>query len=115
MGALIDAFPQALALVFDPYTVGVALVATVFGLFVGAMPGLTATMAVALLIRVTFFIPPVPALVAIVMSTPVAILPATFPARCCAFWAHPLVRRMPMTRTCSPSRARANWRWGFAW
>ncbi len=79
MGALIDAFPQALALVFDPYTLGVALVATVFGLFVGAMPGLTATMAVALLIPVTFFIPPVPALVAIVMSTPVAIFAGDIP------------------------------------
>ena len=49
MGALLDAFPQAMALVFDPYTLGVGLLATIFGLFVGAMPGLTATMAVALL------------------------------------------------------------------
>lgn len=79
MGALIDAFPQAMALVFDPYTLGVALVATVFGLFVGAMPGLTATMAVALLIPVTFFIPPVPALVAIVMSTSMAIFAGDIP------------------------------------
>ena len=79
MGALLDAFPQAMALVFDPYTLGVALVATIFGLFVGAMPGLTATMAVALLIPVTFFIPPVPALVAIVMSTSMAIFAGDIP------------------------------------
>lgn len=50
-----------------------------FGLFVGAMPGLTATMAVALLIPVTFFIPPVPALVAIVMSTSMAIFAGDIP------------------------------------
>ena len=79
MGALIDAFPQAMALVFDPYTLGVGLLATIFGLFVGAMPGLTATMAVALLIPVTFFIPPVPALVAIVMSTSMAIFAGDIP------------------------------------
>jgi TctA family transporter len=79
MGALLDALPQAMALVFDPYTLGVGLLATVFGLFVGAMPGLTATMAVALLIPVTFFIPPVPALVAIVMSTSMAIFAGDIP------------------------------------
>ncbi len=79
MGALFDALPQALALVFDPYTIAVGLLATIFGLFVGAMPGLTATMAVALLIPVTFFIPPVPALVAIVMSTSMAIFAGDIP------------------------------------
>jgi putative tricarboxylic transport membrane protein len=79
MGALFDALPQALALVFDPYTLAVGLLATIFGLFVGAMPGLTATMAVALLIPVTFFIPPVPALVAIVMSTSMAIFAGDIP------------------------------------
>ena len=31
MGALIDAFPQAMAFVFDPYTLGVGLLATMFG------------------------------------------------------------------------------------
>ena len=79
MVALINAFPQAMALVFDPYTLGVERVATVFGLLVGAMPGLTATMAIALLIPVTFFIPPVLALVAIVMSTPMAIFAGDIP------------------------------------
>ena len=54
MGALLDAFPQAMALVFDPFYAGRKLLATIFGLFVGAMPGLTATMAVALLIPVVF-------------------------------------------------------------
>ena len=36
--------------------------AGLFGLFVGAIPGLTATMAVALLVPFTFFMDPIPAL-----------------------------------------------------
>ena len=39
---------HALGLLFEPYTLAVMLIASVFGLFVGAMPGLTATMATAL-------------------------------------------------------------------
>jgi len=34
------------------------LLAMVFGIFVGAMPGLTATMAVALLIPITYYVDP---------------------------------------------------------
>ena len=51
-----------------------------FGLFVGAMPGLTATMATALLVPVTFFMPPVPALGAIVTATAMAIFAGDIPA-----------------------------------
>jgi TctA family transporter len=47
--------------------------AALFGLFVGAIPGLTATMATALLVPVTFFMPPVPAVAAIVTATAMAI------------------------------------------
>ena len=49
---------QAFSMVFDPYNVVVMLAASLFGLFVGAMPGLTATMATALLVPVTFFMFP---------------------------------------------------------
>ncbi len=38
------------------------IAATAFGLFVGAIPGLTATMAVALMVPFTFFLDPIPAL-----------------------------------------------------
>ncbi|MEK5765109.1 tripartite tricarboxylate transporter permease, partial [Acinetobacter junii] len=38
------------------------IAATGFGLFVGAIPGLTATMAVALMVPFTFFLDPIPAL-----------------------------------------------------
>ena len=41
----------AFALVFDPYVLGVILASSLFGLFVGAIPGLTATMATALRCR----------------------------------------------------------------
>ena len=39
----------AAALVFDPYVLAVMLAAALFGLFVGSIPGLTATMASAAL------------------------------------------------------------------
>jgi len=69
----------AFALVFEPYTVLVMLVSAVFGLFVGAVPGLTATMATALLVPVTFFMPPVPAIASIVTATAMAIFSGDIP------------------------------------
>ncbi|MGX9965947.1 tripartite tricarboxylate transporter permease [Roseomonas sp. F4] len=75
-----DALIQALGLVFDPFVLGVIAVSAVFGMFVGAMPGLTATMATALLVPVTFFMPPVPALGAIVTATAMAIFAGDIPA-----------------------------------
>ena len=41
------AWAQAFTMVLDPYNIVVMLGASLFGLFVGAMPGLTATMGVA--------------------------------------------------------------------
>src|SRR5881394_4575695 len=64
---------QALWQVLDPYVLWVILGSAVFGLFVGAVPGLTATMATALLVPVTFFMPPVPAIASIVTATAMAI------------------------------------------
>jgi putative tricarboxylic transport membrane protein len=45
----------AFGLVFDPYVLLVLVLASVFGPVVGALPGLTATMATALLVPITFF------------------------------------------------------------
>ena len=70
---------QAFELVFSPYNLWVMLASGLFGLFVGAMPGLTATMAVALLVPVTFFMEPVPALSAIVTVTAMAIFSGDIP------------------------------------
>ena len=63
----------------DPLVLGVVLASAVFGLFVGAMPGLTATMAVALLVPVTFFLPPLPAVAAMVTVTAMAIFAGDVP------------------------------------
>jgi len=71
---------QAFWLVFDPYVLWVILASAVFGLFVGAVPGLTATMATALLVPVTFFMPPVPAIAAIVTATAMAIFAGDIPS-----------------------------------
>ncbi len=73
------AWVQAFAMVFDPYNLFVMLAASLFGLFVGAVPGLTATMATALLVPVTFFMAPIPAIAAIVTATAMAIFSGDIP------------------------------------
>src|SRR5512146_2261676 len=74
-----SAWAQAFTMVLDPYNIVVMLIASVFGLFVGAVPGLTATMATALLVPVTFFMAPVPAIAAIVTATAMAIFSGDVP------------------------------------
>src|SRR5881227_2962418 len=74
-----SAWMQAFGLVFDPYNIVVLLGASLFGLFVGAVPGLTATMATALLVPVTFFMAPIPAVAAIVTATAMAIFSGDIP------------------------------------
>jgi TctA family transporter len=74
-----DPLLQAFWLVFDPYNLTVMTLAGLFGMFVGAMPGLTATMATALLVPVTFFMAPVPAVAAIVTATAMAIFAGDIP------------------------------------
>ncbi|HVJ23035.1 MAG TPA: tripartite tricarboxylate transporter permease, partial [Burkholderiales bacterium] len=71
---------EAFRLVFDPYVLGVILASAAFGLFVGAVPGLTATMATALLVPVTFFMDPVPAIASIVTATAMAIFAGDIPS-----------------------------------
>jgi putative tricarboxylic transport membrane protein len=70
---------QAFSMVMDPYNIVVMLAASLFGLFVGAMPGLTATMATALLVPITFFMAPIPAIAAIVTATAMAIFAGDIP------------------------------------
>lgn len=70
---------QALDLVLDPQVLIVILGAAAFGLFIGCIPGLTATMATALLVPLTFFMPPVPAVAAIVTATAMAIFSGDIP------------------------------------
>jgi TctA family transporter len=73
------AWSQAFSMVLDPYTILVMAGASLFGLFVGAVPGLTATMATALLVPVTFFMAPIPAIAAMVTATAMAIFSGDIP------------------------------------
>ncbi len=74
-----DVLLTAIGLVFTPYVLLVMLGAALFGLFVGSIPGLTATMATALLIPITFFMDPVPAIAAIVTTVAMAIFAGDIP------------------------------------
>ena len=74
-----DAVALAFQMVARPDTLLVMLFAGAFGMFVGAVPGLTATMATALLVPITFFLDPVPAVAAIVTATAMAIFAGDIP------------------------------------
>jgi putative tricarboxylic transport membrane protein len=69
----------AIAMIATPPVLLAMLGAAIFGLFVGAVPGLTATMAIALLVPITFFLPPVPAVAAMVTATAMAIFAGDIP------------------------------------
>ncbi|MGE0799998.1 MAG: tripartite tricarboxylate transporter permease [Lautropia sp.] len=74
-----DAWLLALKLVIDPTVILTVVFSSLFGLFVGAVPGLTATMATALLVPITFFLPPIAAVGAIVTATAMAIFAGDVP------------------------------------
>ena len=71
---------KGLVLLFNLKVIVIIMISAVYGLFVGAMPGLTATMAAALLIPFTFFMDPVPALVSVVTMSAMAIFAGDIPA-----------------------------------
>lgn len=58
---------------------GAVLASAIFGLFMGSIPGLSATMAVALLVPITFFLPPLPAIACMVTATAMAIFAGDVP------------------------------------
>ncbi len=74
-----DAVILAFNMVFSVKTLVPMLLASLYGLFVGAVPGLTATMATALLVPVTFFMEPIPAIATIVTATAMAIFSGDIP------------------------------------
>jgi putative tricarboxylic transport membrane protein len=76
---MIETIHTSLTLILQPYVLVVISIAAFYGLFVGAIPGLTATMATALLVPVTFFMDPVPALAAIVTMEAMAIFAGDIP------------------------------------
>lgn len=77
---MLEHIGQGLQQLADPTVILTILIGAAFGIFVGAIPGLTATMAVALLVPFTFFMDPVPALVAMVTVSAMAIFAGDIPA-----------------------------------
>jgi len=76
MSDVVTAFSQ----IFQPLTLLVILGAAAYGGFIGATPGLTATMATALFIPFAYFMDPVPALAAVATLSAVAIFAGDVPA-----------------------------------
>ena len=77
---MLDATLAAAQNVFLSPTIWLVIVASAaYGVFVGAVPGLTATMAAALLVPVTYWLDPLPALAAIVTMVACAIFAGDIP------------------------------------
>lgn len=74
-----DVTLRALWLLADPVVIACMLLGSAYGLLVGAIPGLSATMAVALIIPITFFLDPVPALAAVMSLSAMAIYAGDIP------------------------------------
>lgn len=57
-----DIFPALLSVLSDPVLLGWVFLAAIVGMVVGAIPGLTASAAIAMLLPLTFYMEPLPAL-----------------------------------------------------
>ncbi|HKJ69631.1 MAG TPA: tripartite tricarboxylate transporter permease [bacterium] len=75
-GAFFQAIQQ---MVLTPEIWLIILLSATYGVFVGAIPGLTATMAVALFVPTTYWLDPIPALAAIVTMVACAIFAGDIP------------------------------------
>lgn len=74
-----DQLLEVFSLVFRVDVIVTITLSAIFGLFVGSVPGLTATMSVALLVPITFFLDPVPAIAAIATASATAIFAGDIP------------------------------------
>jgi len=77
---MIQDIESALLLVAEPTTILVVVLSAVFGLVIGSLPGMTATLAAALLVPFTFFLDPVPAIAAIITMSAMAIFAGDIPS-----------------------------------
>lgn len=75
-----NAIGQAALLVFQLDVLVTIFLSAVFGLIVGAIPGLTATMAIALLVPLTFFMDPIPAVGTMITASAMAIFAGDIPS-----------------------------------
>ncbi len=76
---IMDTILTAFSLVFEWGTLLAVVLASVFGLVVGAIPGLTATMAIALLVPITFFLGPFAAVGSMIACSAMAIFAGDIP------------------------------------
>jgi TctA family transporter len=75
----VSASVAALSQLLQPKVIMLMLLASAFGIVVGALPGLTATMAIALLVPITFALDPIAAFAVIVTATAMAIFAGDIP------------------------------------
>jgi TctA family transporter len=78
--AIQQAIMLAIQHVFEPRSLLVIAISAAYGIFVGSIPGLTATMGVALIVPLTFFLTDVQAVAAIVTSVSCSIFAGDIPA-----------------------------------
>lgn len=90
----LESFSLALEHLVSPEVLLAMFLAAIYGLFVGAVPGFTATMAVALFVPIAFFLDTYAALAAIVTLVACAIFAGDIRAR---FSACPALRPRPRT------------------
>src|SRR5687768_7333638 len=72
-------FLEALRLVAAPDVLIAIVASSIYGLAVGCLPGLSATMAIALLVPVTFYLSPIAAIATIISASAMAIFSGDIP------------------------------------
>nr|WP_316979953.1 tripartite tricarboxylate transporter permease [Shumkonia mesophila] len=75
---VVDPF-AVLSQLADPYLLTVIIISAVYGLVIGAIPGLTALMATALLVPFIIFMKPLPAIASIITASAMAIFAGDIP------------------------------------
>lgn len=74
-----NAFLEALGMVAAPDVLIAIMASAIYGLVVGSLPGLSATMATALLVPVTFYLSPIAAVATIITASAMAIFSGDIP------------------------------------
>ena len=77
---MLDALEAACSSIAEARVLVIILAAAAYGIFVGAIPGLTATMAVALMVPMTFFMSDIEAVAAIVTTVTCSIFAGDIPS-----------------------------------
>lgn len=77
---MFDNLGLAAGMLLDPTVLVVVLLSGIYGIFIGAIPGLTATLATALLVPFAFFLDPLPAIASIITMSAMAIFAGDIPS-----------------------------------